>query len=108
MTPGSPEDDFKFEDLDASERRNDNDEVDETTKGEDAVPQSPITDRDREGQELPGMELDVVQGVPINVSSSVFAAPVPVCDCLGSGSLAAGSSPCSPPRFRWAVRPGLG
>ena len=29
------------------------------------------------------MELDVVQGVPINVSSSVFASPVPVCDSPG-------------------------
>ena len=50
MIPGRPEDDFKFEDLDALERRTDNDEVDETTKGEDAVPQSPIIDPDSDSQ----------------------------------------------------------
>ena len=42
MIPGSPEDGFKFEDLDASERRNDNDEVDDAKNDDDTVPQSPV------------------------------------------------------------------
>ena len=78
MIPGPPGDDFKFKDLDASGRRNDNGEVDDTRESDDAVPQSPIIARDHESQEFPGMKLDVVQGVPISVSSSVFASPVPV------------------------------
>ena len=32
------------------------------------------------------MDLDVVQSVPVNVSSSVFASPVPVCDSPGVGT----------------------
>ena len=68
MIPGPPEDDFKFEDLDVSERRNDNEEVD------DAVPQSPVIARDHEGQELSAMELDVLQGNLTDVRSLVLAA----------------------------------
>ena len=54
-----------------------NDEVDAAKENDDAIPQSPVIARDHEGQELPGMELDVMQNAPVNVSSSVFAASVP-------------------------------
>ena len=44
---------------------------------------TPHVVQDHDGQELPGMELDVLQGAPINGSSSVFAAPVPEGDVSG-------------------------
>ena len=90
MIPGplDADADLKIEDLDASEHRNDNDKASEVQpQPQPQTEATPHIERDHEGQELPGMELDVMQGAPINVSSSVFAAPVPEGDSPGVGVL---------------------
>ena len=79
---------FKFEDLDVSERRVD---VDEPVGADESVgdlPGHPATadvpapvEKCRDGKDLPGMELDVIDGNPTDISSLVLAAPV--CDSPG-------------------------
>ena len=79
---------IEFEDLDVSERRVDVDEpvgADEPVgdlPGDSATADvlTPI-EKCRDGQDLPGMELDMIDGKPTDVSSSVLAAPV--CDSPG-------------------------
>ena len=74
---------FKFEDLDVSERRVD---VDEPVGADERVGDSPghlatadvptPIEKCRDGQDLPGVELDVADGNPTDVCSLVPAAPV--------------------------------
>ena len=81
--PVAPE--FKFEDLDVSERRED---VDEPVGADEPVGESPgdsatadvptPVEKCRDGQDLPGMELDMMDGNTTDASSLVLAAPV--CD----------------------------
>ena len=76
--PGPPDAKLKFEDLDASEVRNDNNaETSEERHQPQHLPSfrfdskrtedAPHIERDHEGQELPGMELDIMQGNPTEV-----------------------------------------
>ena len=74
---------FKFEDVDVSERRVGDDEpvgADEPvgdSLGHPATADVPTpVEKCRAGQGLPGMELDMIEGNPTDVSSLVLAAPV--------------------------------
>ena len=69
---------FKFEDFDASEHRVDVEEpvgADEATNGEPAATSPPVMERFPEGQDLPGMELEIAQGTLADFISLVSAAP---------------------------------
>ena len=71
-----PDVDLKYWDLDASERRSDNAEAsEEQHQPQPQAEDAPHIERDHEGQELPGMEIDVKQGNPTDVRSLVFALP---------------------------------
>ena len=74
---------FKFEDLDVPERRVDVDELVGAdvpvggSPGHSATADVPTpVEKCRDGQDLPGMELDVIDGKPTGVSALVLAAPV--------------------------------
>ena len=74
---------FKFEDIDVSERRVDFDESVGADEPVDDLPGHPATadvptpvEKCWDGEDLPGMELDLVDGNPTDVSSSVIAAIV--------------------------------
>ena len=70
MIPGPPDAELKFEDLDASEVRNENVEAsEEKHQPQSQAEDAPHIERDHEGQELPGMELDVMHGNPTDVRS---------------------------------------
>ena len=70
--------DLKFEDLEAHEQRVD---IDDPTCADGPVPSPAAENKCREGQDLPGMEIDVMQGNPTDVRSLVCAAPE--CDSPG-------------------------
>ena len=75
---------FHFEDLEVSERRMDVEDpvgLEEPVGGSPGEPATadvptPVEEKCREGQDLAGMELDIADGNPADVSSLVFAAPV--------------------------------
>ena len=81
---------FKFEDLDVSDRRVDVEdpvgayEPAGGSPGNSAAADVPTpVDKYRDGQDLPGLELDMVDGSPTDAGSLVFAAPAS--DSLGVG-----------------------
>ena len=99
---------FKFEDLDVPERRVD---VDEPVGADEPVGDSPshLATADvptpigkcRDGQDLPGMELDVVDGNPTDVSSLVLAAPFERFAGVSGGQV----EPIVDASVRWMLRP---
>ena len=82
--------DLKFEDLDASEQRVEIEDpvgADVPVGGSPGhpaasdVPDPAVVEQCHDGQEIPGMEIDVIHGNPTDVRSLVFAAPE--CDSPG-------------------------
>ena len=111
--PGPPDGELKFEDLDASEQRVDIDDpagADEPVGGSPGYPAAAdvpnpavVEEMCREGQELPGMEIDVMQGNPTDVRSLVLPPPE---SGRSPGVIGCQVDPIAAP-VSWTLRPGM-
>ena len=102
---------FQFEDIDASERRVDVEDpigADETVGGSPGHPATAdvptpavVEEKCCDGQDLPGLEIDMIHGNPTDVRSLVFAAH----ECDLSGVRGCQVDPIDAP-VSWTLRRG--